>query len=39
MMEKVKAEYLRRVHKVLETKLNGGKLMSGINTWAVSHRR
>ena len=31
MKEKVKAEYLRRVHKVLETKLNGGTLRSLIN--------
>ena len=34
--EKVKAEYLRRARKVLETKLNGGNIIKGINTWAVS---
>ena len=28
--EKVKTEYLRRVRKVLETKLNGGKIIKGI---------
>ena len=36
MKKKVKAEYLRRVRKVLETKLNGGNIIKGINTWAVS---
>ena len=36
MKKKVKAEYLRRVRKVLETKLNGGYIIKGINTWAVS---
>ena len=36
MKEKVKAEYLRRVHKVLETKLNGGNIIKEINAWAVS---
>ena len=36
MREMVKAEYLRRVRKVLETKLNGGNIIKGINTWAVS---
>ena len=34
--EKVKAEYLRRVCKVLEIKLNDGNIIIGINTWAVS---
>ena len=34
--EKVKTEYLRRVRKVLETKLNGGNIIKGINIWAVS---
>ena len=33
---KVKAKYLRRVRKVLETKLNGGNIIKGINTWALS---
>ena len=36
MKEKVEADYLRRVHKVLETKLNGGNIIKGIPTWAVS---
>ena len=36
MKEKVKAEYIRRVLKVLETTLNGGNVIKGINTWAVS---
>ena len=32
MKEKVKTEYLRRVLKVLETTLNGGNVIKGINT-------
>ena len=36
MKEMVKTEYLRRVRKVLETKLNVGNIIKGINTWAVS---
>ena len=28
-------EYKRRVRKILETKLNAGNLIKGINTWAV----
>ena len=36
MKKKVKAEYLRRVCKVLETKLNGDNIIKGINTWALS---
>ena len=32
----VKAEYLRRVRKVLATKLNGGNIIKGINTRVVS---
>ena len=39
MKEKVKTEYLRRVRKVLETKLNGGNIIRGINIWAVSFLR
>ena len=35
MKEKVKNEYLRRVRKVLENKLNGGNIIKEINTWAV----
>ena len=34
--EKVKTEYLRRVRKVLETKLNGGNIIKGINISTVS---
>ena len=36
MKEIVKAEYLRRVQKVLETNLNGSNIIKGINTWAIS---
>ena len=32
----MKTEYYRRVRKILETKLNGGNIITGINTWAVS---
>ena len=32
MKEKVKTEYYRRVRKILETKLNGGNIITGINT-------
>ena len=35
MKEMVKAEYLRRSRRDLDTKLNGGKIIKGINTWAV----
>ena len=34
--DKVTKEYKRRVRKILETKLNAGNLIKGINTWAVS---
>ena len=37
MKEKVKTECLRRVRKVLETKLNGGNILKGINTWALKY--
>ena len=36
MKRTVKKEYLRRVRKVLESRLNGGNLITAINTWAVS---
>ena len=36
MKGKVKTEYYTRVRKILETKLNGGNIITGINTWAVS---
>ena len=29
-------EYIRTVRKVLKSKLNGGNLLHGVNTWAVS---
>ena len=29
-------EYIRRLKKVLKSKLNGGNLVCGVNTWAVS---
>ena len=37
--EKVKIEYYRRVRKILETKLNGGNIITGINTWVILLRR
>ena len=36
MTEKERTEYLRRVRKVLETKLNGGNIIKEINIWAIS---
>ena len=32
----VSKEYIRRLRKVLKSKLNGGNLVRGVNTWAVS---
>ena len=32
----VSKEYIRRIRKVLKSKLNGGNLVCGVNTWAVS---
>ena len=32
-------EYIRRLRKVLKSKLNGGNLFHGVNTWAVSQLR
>ena len=29
-------EYIRRLRKVLKSELNGGNLVCGVNTWAVS---
>ena len=29
-------EYIRRIRKVLKSKLNGGNLVHGVNTWAIS---
>ena len=36
MKEKIKKEYLRRVRKIMETKLNGKNVIKEINTWAVA---
>ena len=36
IQEKVKTEYYRQVGKILEMKLNGGNIMTGIDTWAIS---
>ena len=32
----VSKEYIRRLRKVLKSKLNGGNLVRGVNIWAVS---
>ena len=32
----VSKEYIKRLRKVLKSKLNGGNLVHGVNTWAVS---
>ena len=32
----VSNEYIKRLRKVLNSKLNGGNLVGGVNTWAVS---
>ena len=32
----VSKEYIRRLRKVLKSKFNGGDLVCGVNTWAVS---
>ena len=32
----VSKEYIRRLRKVLKSKLNGGNLVRGVNTWVVS---
>ena len=36
MKGKVKTQYYRQVRKILETKLNGGIIITGINTWGIS---
>ena len=36
MKEKIKKEYLRRIRKLLETKLCCRNLIKGINTWVVT---
>ena len=35
MKIKITSEYIRRVKKLCRSKLNGGNLIGGINTWAV----
>ena len=35
MKGKITSEYIRRVKKMCRSKLNGGNLIDGINTWAV----
>ena len=35
MKGKITSEYIRRVEKLCRSKLNGGNLNDGINTWAV----
>ena len=32
----VSKQYIRRLRKVLKSKLNGGNLVRGVNTWAIS---
>ena len=32
----VSKEYITRISKFLKSKLNGGNLVRGVNTWAVS---
>ena len=32
----VSKEYIRKLRKVLKSKLNGGNLVRGVNTWAIS---
>ena len=32
----VSKEYIRRIRKMLKSKLDGGNLVRGVNTWAVS---
>ena len=39
MKEQLKKEYIRRVRNVLKSKLNGGNIISGINSRAVSFVR
>ena len=35
----VSKEYIRRLRKVLKSKLNCGNLVRGVNTWAISLKR
>ena len=36
MKLKVSKEHFKRLKKYLKSKLNGGNLVQGVNTWAVS---
>ena len=36
MKTKLSKEYFRQLRKLLKSKLNGGNVIKGINTWAVS---
>ena len=36
MKLKISKEYFRRLRKVLKSKLSGGNLVQGVNTWVVS---
>ena len=36
MKEKVADKYLRILRKILGSKLNGGNIIKGLNTWTVS---
>ena len=39
MKERLRKEYKRRVNKILKSKLDGGNMITAINTWAVSMMR
>ena len=39
MKNVVRKEYYRRIRKITESKLNGGNVISAMNTWAVSLKR
>ena len=39
MKERLRKEYKRRVKNILKSKLNGGNVITAINTWAVSMMR
>ena len=39
MKLKVSKEYFKKLKTVLKSRLNGGNLVQGVNTWAVLHLR
>ena len=39
MKDRLRKEYKRRVKNILQSKLNGGNVITAINTWAVSMMR